>query len=190
MKKFGKSTPMMLSDKFSHSVSVSRSEANGVTVDEWLGMASSTFTLESMIWKSPKASLCVDVDAAEFSDFVGCVSNKANEVTAEVCMNLRRVDIGKVVGAWSNGPQGSVCAGANTSKDMVKVFCGEEVVGLVRRTGKVALLGVEFGVVGGRSAHAVNEASIKEMRLCQTLSPFLMMGNSNMFSLNQMKGSN
>ncbi len=31
-------------------------------------------------------SIFVDVDAAEFTDFVGCVSNKANEVTAEVCM--------------------------------------------------------------------------------------------------------
>ncbi len=32
-------------DKFFHSVLVSRSEANGVTVDEWPGMASSTLTL-------------------------------------------------------------------------------------------------------------------------------------------------
>jgi hypothetical protein len=115
-------------------------------------------------------TMFVDVDAAEFSDFVGCVSNKANEVTAKVFMNLRSVDIGKVVGAQSNGPQGGDCASANTSKDMVKVFCGEKVVGLVRRTGEVALLGVEFGVVGSRSAHAVNEANIKEIQLCQALS--------------------
>ncbi len=135
-------------------------------------------------------SVFVDVDAAEFSNFVGCVSNKANEVTAEVCMNLRSIDIGKVVGAQSNGPQGSDCASANTSKDMVKVFCGEKVVGLVWRTGEVTSLGVEFGVVGGRSAHAVNKANIKEIRLFQTLSPFLMMGNSNMFSLNQTNNSN
>ncbi len=32
-------------------------------------------------------SILVDVDAAEFSDFIGCVSNKSNEVIAEVCMN-------------------------------------------------------------------------------------------------------
>ncbi len=60
-------------------------------------------------------SVLVDVDAAEFSDFVGCISNKANEVAAEVCMYLRGVDVGKVVGARSNSPQGGDCAGANTS---------------------------------------------------------------------------
>jgi hypothetical protein len=31
-------------------------------------------------------SILVDVDAAEFSNFVGCFSNKANEVAAEVSM--------------------------------------------------------------------------------------------------------
>ncbi len=73
---------------------------------------------------------------------------------------------------------------------MVEVICGEKVVGLVRRTSEVALLGVDFGVVGVRSAHAVNEANIMGIRLCQTLLPFLMMGNSHMFSLNQMNNSN
>jgi hypothetical protein len=131
-------------------------------------------------------SILVDVDTAEFSDFIGCVSNKANEVTAKVCMNLRSVDVGKVLGARSNGSQGGDGAGANTSQDMVKVCCGEKVIGLVRRTGEVALLGVEFGVVGGRSTHAVNEVDIKEIRICQTLLPFLMMGIGNMFSLKQM----
>ncbi len=48
---------MMGSDEVFHSVLVSRSKSNGVTVDEWPGMVSSTFTLELMIWKSPKASL-------------------------------------------------------------------------------------------------------------------------------------
>jgi hypothetical protein len=92
-------------------------------------------------------SILGDVDAAEFSDFIGCIFNEANEVTAKVCMNLRSVDVGKVVGARSNGSQGGNGASANTSQDMVEVFCGEKAVGLVRRTGKVALLGVEFGVV-------------------------------------------
>ncbi len=130
-------------------------------------------------------SILVDVDAAEFSNFIGCVSNEANEVTAKVCMNLRSVDVGKVVGVWSNGSQGGDGAGANTSQEMVEVFCGEKVIGLVRRTGEVALLGVEFGVVGGRSTHAVNEVDIKEIWICQTLIPFLMMGIGNMFSLKQ-----
>jgi hypothetical protein len=40
---------MMASDKFYYSMLVSRSKANGVTVDEWPGMASSTLTLQSMI---------------------------------------------------------------------------------------------------------------------------------------------
>ncbi len=44
-------------------------------------------------------SIFVDVDAAEFSNLVRCVSNKANEVTPEVCMYLRGLDVGKVVGA-------------------------------------------------------------------------------------------
>ena len=80
-------------------------------------------------------SILVDVDAAEFSDFIGCVSNKANEVAAEVCMNLRSVDVGKVVGARSDSSQGGNGAGANTFQDLVEVFCGEKVIGLVRRTG-------------------------------------------------------
>jgi hypothetical protein len=135
-------------------------------------------------------SILVDVDAAEFSDFVGCISNKANEVAAEVSMNLRSVDVGKVVGTWSNGPKGGDCAGANTSKDMVEVLCGKKVVGLVWRTGDVAPFVVKFGVVGSRSAHAVVEVSVKEIRLCQTLSPSLMMGKGDMSSLNQTNNSN
>ncbi len=134
-------------------------------------------------------SILVDVDAAEFSNFVGCVSNKANEVAAEVCMYLRGVDVGKVVGARSNSPQGGNCAGANTSMDMVEVLCEKKVVGLVRGTGEVSLLGVEFGVVGGRSAHAENNANIKGIRLCQRLSPFFNDGESDMFSLNQTNDS-
>jgi hypothetical protein len=117
-------------------------------------------------------SILVDVDAAELSNFIGCVSNEADEVTAEVCMNLRSVGVGKVVGAWSDGSQGGDGAGANTSKDMVEVFCGKKVIGLVWRTGEVALLGLEFGVVGGRSTHAVNEVDMKEIRLCQRCYPF------------------
>ncbi len=97
-------------------------------------------------------SIFVDVDAAEFTNFVGCVSNEANEITAEVCMYLRGVDIGKVVGAQSISPQGSNCANANASKDMVEVLCGKKVVGLLQGTGEVNSLGVEFGVVGGWSA--------------------------------------
>ncbi len=100
-------------------------------------------------------------------------------------MNLRSIDVGKVVGAWSDSSQGGNGVGANTSQDMDEVFCWEKVVGLVRRTGKVALLGVEFGVVGGISTHAVNEVDIKEIWICQTLLPFLMMGIGDMFSLKQ-----
>ncbi len=135
-------------------------------------------------------SVLVDVDAAEFSNFVGCVSNKANEVAAEVSMNLRSVDVGKVVGTWSNGPKGGNRAGTNTSKDMVEVLCEKKVVGLVRRTGEVASFWVKFGVVGSRSAHAVVEASVKEIWLCQTLSPSLMMGKGDISSLNQTNDSN
>ncbi len=67
----------------------------------------------------------------------------------------------------------------------IPVFCGEKVIGLVQRTGEVALLGVEFGVVGGRSTHAVNEVDIKEIQICQTLLPFLVMGIGDTFSLKQ-----
>ncbi len=56
-------------------------------------------------------------------------------------MNWGGIDVGKVVGAWGNSSQGGNGAGTNTSKNMVKVFCGKKVVGLVWRTGEVALLG-------------------------------------------------
>ncbi len=105
-------------------------------------------------------------------------------------MNLRSVDVGKVVGTWRNGPKGGNRAGANTSKDMIKVLCGKKVVGMVQRTGEVAAFGVKFGVVGSRSAHAVVEVSVKEIQLCQTLSPFLMMGKGDISSLNQTNDSN
>jgi hypothetical protein len=131
-------------------------------------------------------SIFVDADAAELSNFIGCISNKANEVTGEVSMNLGSVDVGKVVGAQSDSSQGSDGAGANTSKDMVKVFCGKKVIGLVWRTGEVALLGVEFGVVGGRSTHAIDKVDMKKIRLCQTLLPFLVIGNGKLCSLKQL----
>ncbi len=54
---------------------------------------------------------------------------------------------------------------------MVKVFCGKKVVGLVWRTSEVALLGVEFDVVGGSSTHAVDELDMREICLCQMLYP-------------------
>ena len=55
---------------------------------------------------------------------------------------------------------------------MVEVLCGKKVVGLLQGTGEVTSLGVEFGVLGGWSAHAINDPNIKGTRLCQTLSPF------------------
>ncbi len=113
----------------------------------------------------------VDVDASELSNLIGCVSTKIQEVSAEVGMNLGGVDVGKVVGARGNSSQGGDGAGTNTSKDMVKVFCGKKVVSLVWRTGEVALLGVEFGVVGGSSTHAVDEVDMMEIRLYQMLHP-------------------
>ncbi len=113
----------------------------------------------------------VDVDAAELSNLIGCVSNKTEEVSAEVGINLGGIDVGKVVGARGNSSQGGNGAGTNTSKDMVKVFCGQKVIDLVWRTGEVALLGVEFGVVGGSSTHAVDEVDMREIRLYQMLYP-------------------
>ncbi len=86
-------------------------------------------------------------------------------------MNLGGVDVGKVVRAQGNSSQGGDGAVTNTSKDMVKVFCGKKVVSLVWRTGEVALLGVEFGVVGVSSTNAVDEVNVREIRLYQMLYP-------------------
>jgi hypothetical protein len=152
---------MMSSDGLAQSVLVSRSKANGVTLDEWPGMASSKFALESMIWKNPN----------ELSNLIGCISNKTLEVSAEVGMNLGDIDVGKVVGAQGSSSQGGDGAGTNTSKDMGEVFCGKKVIGLVWRIGEVTLLGVEFGVVGGSSTHAVDEVDMKEIWLYQMLYP-------------------
>ncbi len=119
--------------------------------------------------------ILVDVDAAELSDFVGRISDETDEVAAEVSVNLRSIDVGKVVITWSHGPEGGDRAGANTSEDMVEVLCGKKVVDLARRAGEVAPFGVKFGVMGCRRAHAVYEARVKEVRLCQTLLPFFVM---------------
>ena len=116
--------------------------------------------------------ILVDVDAAELSNFVGSISDETDEVAAEVSVNLRSIDVGKVVRTCNHGPEGGDCAGANTSEDMVKVLCGKKVVGLARRASEVAPFGEKFGVMGCRGAHAVDEASVKEVRLCQTLLPF------------------
>jgi hypothetical protein len=86
-------------------------------------------------------------------------------------MNMGGINVGKVVGAWGDSSQGSNGAGTNTSKDMVKVFHGKKVVGLIWRTGEVALLGVELGVVGGSSTHAVEGLDMEMMRLYQMLYP-------------------
>ncbi len=119
--------------------------------------------------------ILVDVDTAELSNFVGSISNETDEVAAEVSVNLRSIDVGKVVRTWSCGPEGGDRAGANTPEDMVKVLCCKKVVGLARRAGEVAPFGVKFGVMGSRSSHAVDDASVKEVRLCQTLLPFFVM---------------
>ncbi len=54
---------------------------------------------------------------------------------------------------------------------MVEEFSGKKVEGLIWRTGEVALLGVEFGVVGGSSTHAVEGADVETMQLYQILYP-------------------
>ncbi len=113
----------------------------------------------------------MDVDTAELSNLIGCISNKTQEVSAEVGMNLGGIDVGKDIGARGNSSQGGNGAGTNTSKDRVKVFCRKKGVGLVWRTGEVALLGVEFGVVGGSSTHAVDEVNMREIWLYQMLYP-------------------
>ncbi len=113
----------------------------------------------------------MDVDAAELSNLIGRVSNKPQEVSTEVGMNFGGIDEGMAVGAQGNSSQGGNGAGTNTSNDMVKVFYGKKVVGLVWRFGEVALLGVEFGVVGGSSTHAVDEVDMREIRLYQMLYP-------------------
>ncbi len=53
------------------------------------------------------------------------------------------------------------------SKNTVKVYSWKKVVGLIWRTSEVALLGLEFGVVGSSSTHAVEEADMETMRLYQ-----------------------
>ncbi len=63
----------------------------------------------------------MDVDAAELSNLIGCVSNKPQEVSAEVSINLVGIDVGKVVGAQGISSQGGNGDGTNTSKDLVKV---------------------------------------------------------------------
>ncbi len=130
--------------------------------------------------------ILVDVDAAQLSNFVGSISDETNEVAAEVSVNLRSIDVGKVVRTWSHSPEGSDRAGTNISEDMVVVLCGKKVVGLARRAGEVTPFGVKFGVMGYRSAHAVDEASVKEVQLCQTLLPFFaMIEKVDMSSINQ-----
>ncbi len=113
----------------------------------------------------------MDVDAAELSNLIGCVSNKPQEVFAEVGMILGGIDVGMVAGAWGSSSQGGYGAGTNTSKDMIEIFCGKKVVDVVWRTGEVASLGVEFGVVGGSSTHAVDEVDMREIRQYQMLYP-------------------
>ncbi len=86
-------------------------------------------------------------------------------------MILGSINVGQVVGAWGDSSQDGNGAGTNTFKDLVKVFSRKKVVGLIRRVGEVATLGVEFGVVGGSSTHAVEGADIETMRLYQMLYP-------------------
>jgi hypothetical protein len=86
-------------------------------------------------------------------------------------MNLGSINVGQVVGALGDSSHGGNGAGTNTSKDMVEVFSEKKVVGLIQRTGEVAMLRVEFGVVGGSSSHAVEGAYVEMMRLYQMLYP-------------------
>ncbi len=113
----------------------------------------------------------VDVDAAELSNPIGYISNKPQEVSSEVGINLGGIDVGKVVGGRGDSSLGGDGAGTNTSKDVIEVFCRKKVVSLFWRTGEGALLGVEFDVVGGSSTHAVDETDMEEMRLYQLLYP-------------------
>ncbi len=95
--------PMMLSGGLAQSVLVSRSETNGVRLDEWPGMASSKFDdLEE------SKRIFVDKDAAELFNLIGCISNKTQQVSAEVGMNMGGIDVGKVVGAQGNSSQGGM----------------------------------------------------------------------------------
>jgi hypothetical protein len=63
----------------------------------------------------------VDVDAAEISNLLGCISNKTQEVSAEVGMNLGGIDVGKVVGTRGNS---SIAPVPITPRIWSKYFAG------------------------------------------------------------------
>jgi hypothetical protein len=66
------------------------------------------------------------VDAAELSNPIGCISNKPQEISAEVGMNVGGIDIGKVAGAQGNSSQVGDGAGTNTIPPRIwsKYFAG------------------------------------------------------------------
>ncbi len=52
--------------------------------------------------------ILVDVDATELSNYVGSISDETDEVAAEVSVNLRSIDVGKVVRTWSTVPRAAI----------------------------------------------------------------------------------
>jgi hypothetical protein len=93
MKKFGKSAPEMSSGGFAQSMLVSKSEANGMMVDKWRGMASSKVALELIIWKIPNESLWIWMQLNS-PILLDAFPTKTLEVSAKVYMNLGGIDVG------------------------------------------------------------------------------------------------
>jgi hypothetical protein len=66
----------------------------------------------------------VDVDTAELSNLIRCISNKTQEVSAEVGMNLGGIDIGKVVGAQATVPRVAMVPAPIPPRIWSKYFAG------------------------------------------------------------------
>jgi hypothetical protein len=78
--------------------------------------------------------ILVDVDAAELSDFVGRISDETDEVSAEVSVNLRSIDVGKVVRTpGATVPRAAIVPAPIPPRIWSKYFAGR--LSLARRAG-------------------------------------------------------
>ncbi len=68
--------------------------------------------------------ILVDVDAAELSDLVGSISDETDEVAAEVSVNLRIIDVGKVVRTGATVPRAAIVPALIPPRIWLKYFAG------------------------------------------------------------------
>jgi hypothetical protein len=93
------------------------------------------------------------VNAAEFAQLVRSISNETFEPSSEVCVDLRRINVGQAGRAGGNGPYSGYSARSNATEEIVKVVLKGAAICLICVASDIRAFGKDVDVPRVRRGH-------------------------------------